>query len=142
MEPPLVYNTSAEYRALFRRAFSMNLGDFAELCAQYGVTEDDADGVEVIDEIYYDAEPVKAGMAVLFANTADDPLFAEIYLLAAATMLSQDPHTGQCVTFSYSYWAQYHECLRDFFCGTAPWTPQNPNYLALKSALTPERARH
>jgi hypothetical protein len=62
------------------------------------------------NEEYNDAAATKA-LDFLYSRTKDSPHFQEIYKLAAAIMLSEDPEIGLAVLCSYDYLIDFHTCL-------------------------------
>jgi hypothetical protein len=54
---------------------------------------------------------IESAMEVLYEETKDDPLFRNLYDLAAARMFSVDRKIGQSVLFSYDYLYLFHSLL-------------------------------
>jgi hypothetical protein len=50
-------------------------------------------------------------------NTCNIPEFKELYLLSAATMMSEDTQIGLAVLFSYHYLFHFHTLLCTHFTG-------------------------
>ena len=101
------YNNTIEYRHSLRLIFSMSSSKFP-------VLDDDIDPVSR-DELEYDEEAAKQARDYVFRTTKKNPIFNELYLLAAARMFSTDPEIGLSVLFSYDYLEIFHYCLVSFY---------------------------
>ena len=117
-----IYTTNKEYRQCIRSAFYMEDQDLED---QY----EDLDE-ESADELNFDMDRAETVMQELYLLTKEDPVFQELYDLAAATMLSEDRQIGQSVLFSYDYFRLFHNCLRYFFVITT--TSSNESYSRLR----------
>jgi hypothetical protein len=82
--------------------------------SKYPVLEEDIDPVSK-DELEYDEEAANQAMDHVFQTTKNNPIFKELYLLAAARMFSTDPEIGLSVLFSYDYLEIFHYCLVSFY---------------------------
>jgi hypothetical protein len=97
-----MYSTNAEYRAIFRSYFKMDLQALEREHAD--LKESDP---ESFDELLYDDAAVKIGMDDLYEKTKDNPKFIELYRLAAGQFLTEDPEIGLCVLLTYDYFSDY-----------------------------------
>jgi len=109
------YQTNIEYRQWIRRIFHFTKDAktyYANLKETDFKTEMDP---ESKDEMDYDYDSMQIGLDILFEQTIDEPIFEEMYILAAATMISTDVKIGQAVLCSYDYFYLYYNCLWHFF---------------------------
>jgi hypothetical protein len=97
-----MYSTNAEYRALIREYFNMDIqtlekqnAHLKELCPEY------------YDEMLYDDEAMKRGIEDILNNTRDDQRFIELYTKAAGQFLSENIETGVCVLLTYDYFSDF-----------------------------------
>jgi hypothetical protein len=97
-----MYSTNAEYRAVFRAYFKMDVRNLEE---EYAFLKND--DPESFDEMLYDDEAVSVGMKQIFENTKDNPKFVELYRSAAAKFLTEDLETGLCVLLTFDFFADY-----------------------------------
>lgn len=84
------------------------------------------------DTLYFDEELIMKNMDILFIRTKENPLFQNLYDLAAAKMFSTDRTVGQCILFSYDYLADFYECLYIFISSPEEFTE---NCLVYKNML-------
>lgn len=109
------YKSNKEYRQWIRRIFHFTK-DAKTYYANLNETDFETEiDEESKDEMDYDYDSMKTGLDILFETTKDEPVFEEIYLLAAATMFSTDVKIGQVVLCSYDYFHLYFTCLWHFF---------------------------
>lgn len=101
------YNNEKEYRKCMREVFQMNPENYPQDMSEY----DD----ETKDEMEYDEKAVSNAIYYIMNLTEKEPLFQELYLLSAATILSEDIMTGMMILFSFDNLAQFHNILKIFF---------------------------
>ena len=99
------YGNTHDYRRCLRNLFLMQSENYK------GVTEDDAYDEETRDEMEYDDVAACAALDAIYAKTRDNEVFRELYLLGAATMLSEDQEIGLAVLMSYDYLRVFHRCI-------------------------------
>jgi hypothetical protein len=97
-----MYSTNAEYRAVFRAYFKMDVKNLEE---EYAFLKDD--DPESFDEMLYDETAVSVGMKQMFEKTKDNTKFIELYRSAAARFFTEDLETGVCVLLTFDYFADY-----------------------------------
>ena len=107
--PEITYATNIEYRKVFRECFGFN-ATINEIAAKLLIKPEEVDE-ESYDELLFDSNIVETQLNLLFDLTYNVPVFKELYMEAAAKMLSLDPLIGQAVLFSYDYFALFHPCL-------------------------------
>jgi hypothetical protein len=118
------YVNDGEYRAVFRRVFGMK------------TLPPDADmDALTADEIDYDVDAASAVMDSVFERTESDPLFQELYDLAAAKMFSLERTIGMAILFAFDNFAHYHQCLRLYFLEPASWTRSHPTFVAMLNKI-------
>jgi hypothetical protein len=83
----IIYETDEEYRDC--------------LCQLLKIDDDDSFNLEYLDFIYSKTETI--------------PIFADLYEIAAGTMMSTDKSFGLAVLFSFTYLMNFHKCLVIFF---------------------------
>ena len=97
-----MYSNNHEYRVALRTYFKMDLSSLAE---QYADLKDS--DPESYDEMLYDDDAMKLGMDAILDKTKENPLFTDLYVLAAGRFLTTDIETGLCVLLSYDYFADF-----------------------------------
>jgi len=97
--------------------------------------KDDVDD-ESWDEMLFDSDSITKTMDTLYDKTEDHPLFAELYEIAAAQMISTDYKIGQAVLMSYDYFRLFHPCLCTFLNTPEAFNETCRYYIQLKYALT------
>lgn len=127
----LPYKDSNGYRHMLRIVFKM---DNNKTCNNGIMKQTDFDD-ESWDEILYDSDSMKNAMDKIYELTQDHPLFAELYEIAAAQMISTDPTIGHAVMMSYDYYYMYHTCLCAFFESPKAFNEKSDCYLKLKLAF-------
>jgi hypothetical protein len=120
------YVNDIEYRQTMRELFLMKCFSNSLL--------NDIDEVSQ-DELLYDETTISNSMNMLFEKTQDNPLFQELYDLAAARMFSTNREIGQAVLFSYDYLLFFHCCLVSYFTDSNDFTDKNIFYQELKKRL-------
>lgn len=137
--PHIEYNSSKEYRDIIRSVFAMNAlptNAFATDAGQNSVllTQSDIDA-ESWDEILFDSDAISKTMDELYEKTENHPLFAELYEMAAAHMISTDPKVGQAVLMSYDYFRRFHPCLCIYLTRPEEFHEKSQCYIQLKRDL-------
>lgn len=125
-----MYSNNQEYRQLLRRFFNMNIDKIAlEL-------KDEKYDDETFDEMLFDNDAVNKGLEDILKKTQGNPLFEELFCLAAARMFSVDRETGLCILLSYDFfndfyhlWAFYNNHPNDIL-------ETNEYFITLKSRLS------
>jgi len=114
--PPIIsYNSNEEYRECIRNIFHFTKdvkSYYANLTEKDMASTIDA---ESKDEMEFDMVTMERGLDFLFTQTKDEFIFKELYILAAATMISTDIKIGQTVLCSYDFFHLYYTCLWYFF---------------------------
>ena len=124
------YNNNTEYRKCIRELFFMQSLPDAKF-EMYSHVDD-----ESRDELDFDYSYMDSALVEFFKETREHHLFKELYLLAAARLISEDPTIGQAILFSYDYLEIFHHCLVCFFKTSDGLTENNPYYIELKRKLT------
>ena len=120
------YNNTTEYRSCIRELFYMK---------SLPNLDSDIDD-ESRDEMDFDDSSIHTAMEQLFQATREHPLFQQLYLSAAARLISEDQTIGQAILFSYDYLELFHHCLVCFFREPNQFNEFNPFYIQLKHKLT------
>lgn len=101
------YSNNAQYRQALRDYFQMNTEPQKnKILSEYQEIDD-----ETMDEWLFDSECVEDKMNLLYKKTQHISAFRELYLLAAAKMISLNPEIGIAVLFSYDYFEYFHRLL-------------------------------
>ena len=100
------YENDQEYRKCLREVFNMDLFVSKEIIRQLEKVKD-----ETIDEMLFDYDKTEAAMNFIFEKTKDHSEFQELYLLAAAKMISLNTSIGMSICFSYDYFYLFHKYL-------------------------------
>ena len=103
-EHPL-YSNNREYRQSIRDFFKMNTTSVA---AELNANREIYDDAETYDEMLYDAESAQKNLAYILEKTENNPLFDELYSLAAAKMFSTDREVGLCILLAYDFFADFY----------------------------------
>jgi hypothetical protein len=128
--PDITYNDSNGYRDAIRIIFKMN-----EMTENTLLKKDDVDE-ESWDEMLFDSISISKTMDEIYEKTKDNPLFAELYEIAAAQMISTDSTIGHAVLMSYHYFYLYHPCVCIFMQSPDSFNETCYYYVQLKNALT------
>ena len=108
------YNDNLEYRRCLRDVFIMNVSlRTIELQNTYGkkwVSFED----ETKDELLFDENTSQRVIDHIYKLTHKIPEFKELYLKAAATMISEDLNLGLVILLSYDHFSDFHNCLVSF----------------------------
>jgi hypothetical protein len=99
------YNDDIGYRIFIRNLFSMK--HQSPWDPSYIHEVDDVS----IDEYDYDDDAASQLLDSIYAETHSIPVFNELYILAAATMMSEDTSIGLAVLFSYNFANVFHKCI-------------------------------
>jgi hypothetical protein len=110
------YSSNKEYRQCIRNIF--DISESARTCyvdISLNSLEDKDDleeeDEETTDELNYDTSVMEKGMEEWFLKTESNPLFKDLYLLAAGRMFSIDLRIGQAVICSYDTFHLYYTCI-------------------------------
>ena len=95
-----MYSNNTEYRECLRKYFKMDISNKAK---EYAYVDDS----ESYDELLYDDDAMKCGMNTILDKTRENPLFINLYTLAASRFLTEDIEIGLCVLLSYDYFAEF-----------------------------------
>ena len=98
------YTNDKEYRAFIRNICSMKSHQLATL------EQTDIDDI-THDEWNYDAIAMNVWLDNTYEITKNDPIFMQLYIMAAGTMLSEDPQIGLAVLVSYDYCYDFYRCI-------------------------------
>ena len=132
------YKSTAEYRQCLRSFFEMrpdavSITTLDETSEQTSTRSDEPIHMDVDDETRdewtYDEDATKIAMDRIYDKTKSDPLFQELYDLAAARMFSTDREIGLAILCSYDCLFLFMEVLSD-----NPMTSHSAFY-ALKKRL-------
>jgi hypothetical protein len=128
------YEDNNGYRRCMRELFKMKSENYSDKLNEIKRIEElDA---ETEDEISYDDESVKTILDIVYLKTKDNVLFNRVYILAAATFLSEDPSIGEAVLFSYHYLPLFYLCLVDYFKSPEDFNSENINYINLLKKIS------
>ena len=111
------YQSNTEYREWIRKIFHFTKDTksyYADLTEKDMASFSTMDA-ESKDEMEFDMVTMERGLDFLLTATKDDFIFEELYILAAATMISTDIKIGQTVLCSYDFFHLYYTCLWYFF---------------------------
>jgi len=124
------YSSDKEYRETLRKFCEMNCIDENK--------DIDLDDISR-DELLYDERSVQKKMDEIYGATKHDPLWIELYELAAAKFFSMNKEIGLTVLFSYHYFPGFYNCWIDFSNSSTDnlntWSKQTSSYLYLKRIL-------
>ena len=127
----LNYTNTTEYRKCLREIFQMKSENFTINKNTYEEPPDE----ESADELAYDEESTGKVMDFIYSQTSQNPLFQNVYDLAAGFMLSNDRNIGLTVLFSYDYLKEFHDCLVGYLRTPDLFTKENSRYLELLTKL-------
>jgi len=99
------YSDNREYRHCLRNLFLMKADNYE------AITNDDAYDEETRDEMGYDDSAAIMALDYIYANTKDNEMFRELYLLGAATMFSDGPELGLTIMMAYDNLRLFHLCM-------------------------------
>jgi hypothetical protein len=107
----VVYSNDQEYRQCLREVLRLNLSYSQEKIQQLlEATDEEEFDSETEDEMLFD-ETTAAIMNFIFEKTKDQPEFRELYLMAAAKLISENISIGMTICFSYDYFYLFHQYL-------------------------------
>jgi hypothetical protein len=120
------YTNNTEYRDSLREFFAMtpNIESVPS-----GIDE------ESYDELLYDTDAVKRGLEIIFNDTKCHIEFTNLYLRAAATMLSEDLETGLAICLCYDHFYMFSTYLRDFYATFEDWKKQGLDHPIYKELI-------
>ena len=121
-----MYSNNSEYRDIFRKYFNMDVSELEEEFAY--LKESDPDSY---DELLYDEHAVKLGLNTILDKTRENPLFIELYTLAAGRFITDEIETGLCVLLTYDYFADFIKVYE-----TEDLKDTTESYIALKNRLS------
>lgn len=124
------YNTNAEYRREIRLFFNMDVSTI-----QKDLLEDDDLDDESVDELLYDTISSEKNTNAILSRTESNPIFQEIYDIAAAKFFSTDRGTGLVVLLCYDYFYLFRELLADFDKTPLMFSKELDSYKWLKEKL-------
>jgi hypothetical protein len=147
-----LYTNNAEYRELFRKitdqsplptpAFKADKdNDAADNHTADNHTADkdndaaDSDDEETRDETTYDEMRVSVFLDTVYANTRANPLFQQIYLAAAAKMITQNPEIGLAILMSYDYLWAFYPCYCAYIESPETFSEMNEWYMELSNRI-------
>lgn len=125
------YSSNKEYRQRFREIFDISESArtcYADIDIEVSVDLDE----ETKDELNYDTSMMEKGMEEWFLKTESNPLFKDLYLLAAGRMFSTDLRIGQAVICSYDTFYLYYTCIWSFLQQENTDITKLNEYIALK----------
>jgi hypothetical protein len=123
------YNNTNQYRICLRGLFDMDSINYPDM-NQY----EDLDDV-TRDELEYDENSTKIALDYIYSKTKNNSIFKELYLLAAAKMISTDRETGLIILLSYDYLVLFHPCLVTFLYNPTEFNENNIMIIELKNQL-------
>lgn len=125
------YENNFQYRQCLRDVFGM---DVSKNPPKWDEMDPDLDE-ETRDELIFEGEAISQGMDYIYNTTKDNTAFNQLYLDAAALMLSQSPDIGLSILFAYDYFALFHKCLRVFFENPSGFSILTPEFKELKKII-------
>ena len=105
------YYDNHQYRQCLREVFNMDLTLAREIIKQLEITNDETLDDETLDEMLFDDDTADKCMETIFKKTHNNTEFQELYLLAAAKMISMNLSIGMSICFSYDYFHLFHKYL-------------------------------
>lgn len=112
----ILYKTDSEYQKCF--------------CALINKTVT----LETFDDEWSE-ERVTLFLNFIYTKTSSFYLFQQLYISAAATMMTLDPEMGLAILFSFTYLEFFHPCLVAFFQSNQEIPENHPSFLLLKDKL-------
>ena len=128
------YHDNKGYRQCLRELFRMNPETYKEKLNTLRSLEDLDDETE--DEISYDDSAAKDLLDQIFSKTEKNSLFNSAYMIAAGTMISEDPTIGLAVLFCYDFLPLFYLCLVDYLTSPAEFTKENNHYISLMKKIS------
>jgi len=105
------YEDNKTYRDTIRKIFRFDETKMASYVAGTKTEIYAEIDEESKDELTFDGNQMEKGMELLYEITKDEPIFVELYTLAAGCMFSTDPKIGQVVICSYDTLIHYHTII-------------------------------
>ena len=90
---------------------------------------------ETIDENQYEESKVSAFLDTVYRKTMHDPLFQQLYDLAAAKMISMDREIGLAVLLSYDFLGVFYDCLQVYNQSPESWTDSCAEWIIMIERL-------
>lgn len=112
LSPHISYTDNNGYRNNLRQIFNMDITKrsfYGE--EKYELPPDEELDNESLDELMFDDDAITKGMDQILINTKSEPVFIELYELAAARMFSTEISIGQAVLCSYDTLHLYFYCI-------------------------------
>jgi len=125
------YENNFQYRQCLRDVFSM---DVLINPPKWDQMDPDLDE-ETKDELVYEGGAISLGMDYIYNATKENTALNQLYLDAAALMLSQNHDIGLSILFAYDYFADFHNCLRVFFENPSGFSETTPEFQKMKKKL-------
>jgi|688.fasta_scaffold1173736_2 hypothetical protein len=126
------YQDSKTYRETIRKIFRFDESKTASYIAGIKTEVYAEMDEESKDELTFDENQMEKGMDFLYEITKDQPLFFDLYTLAAGCMFSTDPKIGQVVICSYDTLLHYHTIVWFFLHGGFSAVKSCPAYEKLR----------
>lgn len=123
------YIDNFQYRQCLRDVFSM---DVTKSPPKWEEMDADLDN-ETRDELLYEETSLSSGLDYIYEATKSNCALQQLYLDAAAVMLSQTPDIGLAVLFSYDYFELFHTCLGVFFENPSGFSKDTPAYINVRN---------
>lgn len=123
------YSDNFQYRICLRDVFSM---DVTRTPPKWEEMDADLDE-ETVDELLYEEQAMSSGLDYIYNRTNGNTAFQQLYLDAAAVMISQSMDIGLAVLFSYDYFSLFHACLVDFFGDPDGFSTDTPTFIAINN---------
>ena len=123
----IVYQNNQEYRSVLRRIFFMN----PETISDANYLDE-----ETLDELFFDDKNIITILDNIYQTTYENPIFSELYELAAACFFSIDKKLGVTVLFAYDYLDLFFPLLVDFLKEEENLNKNNEKYIKLKQKLS------
>lgn len=105
------YINDQEYRKCLREVFDMDLTVPEETIRKLETANGEIFDDKTEDEMLFDYEKTETAMNFIFEKTKDHSEFQELYLLAAAKVISLNTSIGMSICFSYDYFYLFHKYL-------------------------------
>ncbi len=129
------YSNNAEYIQCIRTIFNMDMNVYKNKVDTLENDVNDVFDTETRDELSYDDDSATIILDHVFKITNHNALFNNLYISAAANMISTDPQIGIAVLFSYDYFERFHNCVRLFTQTPDKFNTECNEYLSLLKYL-------
>jgi hypothetical protein len=80
-------------------------------------------------------ESMNAGLDYVWLHTSSNESIVELYVLAAAALLTEDTMTGLLIMFSFDYLKDFYILLREHFENPGKIDKNHPLYIVLRNKL-------